>query len=364
MKRVFKLFAIILIVSFILPFYNGNTSSGLNRLDFVHNKNTDITADSMKDSQIKPPAKVTYDNTDIEKTIVPVQVMPVPDEHAGQNDSPGPDPAQTPLPSPAPGSDLTDTNQGINNPEKESLSENEPDSGPDNHDTNETDETIIEEVAANSGKLLQHLLDGIYQHTGEKVAYLTFDDGPTPHLTERILDILKEDNVKATFFPIGYNAEAYPKLIKKTYDEGHGIGNHTYSHVYRRIYSKPGNLVDEFIKTEEILQSILGEDKSFKLVRFPGGSFGNTLKPFREAANKAGFGYIDWNCVNGDAESVKRQSAKKLFSRVRETYREKNGLIVLMHDAPGKETTADALPEIIQFLRKKGYRFELLPGSR
>jgi peptidoglycan/xylan/chitin deacetylase (PgdA/CDA1 family) len=53
-----------------------------------------------------------------------------------------------------------------------------------------------------------------------------------------------------------------------------------------------------------------------------------------------------------------------LFSRVRETYREKNGLIVLMHDAPGKETTADALPEIIQFLRKKGYRFELLPGSR
>jgi peptidoglycan/xylan/chitin deacetylase (PgdA/CDA1 family) len=103
----------------------------------------------------------------------------------------------------------------------------------------------------------------------------------------------------------------------------------------------------------------LGEDKTFRLTRFPGGSFGKSLKAFREAVNQAGFAYIDWNSLNGDAESVKSKSAKQLIARLKETVKGQSGLIVLMHDAPYKDTTVEALPEIIQFLKSEGYRFEL-----
>ncbi len=362
---VLKLILIILILSLTLPFYGGITTSALDSLDFVQHNGQDIAPPTGADNvnEVKPPAKVNYDNIDAEPT-APVQVIPIPSHpDAGDQATPVTPPAVSPLPGDS------ETNSGSKpeiDPNREGVQVigkkplpvfNSSESG------NAEDENM-EEAAANTGMLLQNLLDQSYRHEGEKVAYLTFDDGPTPHLTDAIMDILQEENVKATFFPIGSNAEAYPWLIKRAYKEGHGIGNHSYSHVFKRIYSKPQNFVDELIKTEEILQAILGEDKNFRLARFPGGSFGKNLKPFREAVNQAGFGYIDWNSLNGDAESVKSQPAKQLFKRFKQTFKGQSGLIVLMHDAPGKDTTAEALPDIIQFLRSEGYRFELLPGSR
>ncbi|NLA83021.1 MAG: polysaccharide deacetylase, partial [Clostridiales bacterium] len=85
---------------------------------------------------------------------------------------------------------------------------------------------------------------------------------------------------------------------------------------------------------------------------------------FREAVNEAGFGYIDWNSINGDAESVVAKPADQQLARLKETVNGQSGLIVLMHDAINKDATVDALPEIIKYLRKKGYRFELIPGVR
>jgi len=347
MKRTMKLFSVMLIILLTLPFYCGKTSS--------YSRNKENNPDAGRDSRLKPPAKVAYENTDVEESMTPVKVIPVPESSETDSETNPVDSPDVLPPSPSP-DENSDNDNGDNGDMQPAHQPGSPEqSGEEEHK---------DEIPVNSGMLLQDLLNDIYHYEEDKVAYLTFDDGPTPHLTDRILDILKQENVKATFFPIGYNAEDYPDLIKRVYEEGHGMGNHTYSHVFKQIYSKPENLVDEFTKTEEILQSILGEDKNFKLVRFPGGSFGNKLKPFREAVNKAGFGYIDWNSLNGDAESVKPKPVNKLIARFKETYKNQCGLIVLMHDAPGKKTTPEALPEIIKFLKGKGYRFELLPGSR
>ncbi|HBG77031.1 polysaccharide deacetylase [Eubacteriales bacterium mix99] len=215
-----------------------------------------------------------------------------------------------------------------------------------------------------STQQLQATLDGIYHQEGEKTAYLTFDDGPTPSQTTPVLDILKAEGIKATFFSIGSNAERYPEMIKREYAEGHGIGSHSYSHEFRQIYSDPKIYMAEVVRCEQILKSILGQDKEFKLTRFPGGSFGKTLAPYREAANHAGYVYVDWNSLNGDAETRKPRSAKQLIARLEDTVHHQNGLVVLMHDAPGKQSTVKALPEIIHYLKSKNYRFERIPGSR
>ncbi len=108
----------------------------------------------------------------------------------------------------------------------------------------------------------------------------------------------------------------------------------------------------------------MGYNKEFKLTRFPGGSFGKALAPYREAVNEAGYLYIDWNSLNGDAETTKKRTREQLVKRLKETVKDQSGLIVLMHDAPNKETTVEALSEIIQYLKSENYRFELLPGSR
>ena len=214
-----------------------------------------------------------------------------------------------------------------------------------------------------STQQLQDTLDGIYHQEGEKTAYLTFDDGPTPAQTTPILDILKTEGIKATFFSIGSSAERYPEMIKREYTEGHGIGSHSYSHEFRQIYSDPKIYLDEVAHCEQILKSILGQDKKFQLTRFPGGSFGETRAPYREAANQAGYVYVDWNSLNGDAETRKPRSAKQLISRLEDTVHHQNGLVVLMHDAPRKQSTVEALPEIIHYLKSKNYRFERIPGS-
>ncbi len=212
--------------------------------------------------------------------------------------------------------------------------------------------------------LTQKDLSRVYKHKDEKVVYLTFDDGPTSSCTPLILDILAEENVKATFFLIGSQAKRYPGLVRRQYAEGHGIGNHSYTHAFKKIYSDTEYFMEELYRTEKLLQSILGTDKRFRLMRFPGGSYGERLAPFRERAKEGGFIYIDWNCQTGDAESSKPRTPEELIDRFMETAKGKNSLVVLMHDSPGKKTTVEALPAIIRYLKEEGYRFELLPGSR
>lgn len=190
-----------------------------------------------------------------------------------------------------------------------------------------------------------------------KVAYLTFDDGPSLMVTPRILEILDKYEIKATFFVVGRMAEIHPEMLQRIYQKGHSIGNHSYSHNYSYIYKNTTNFIGEINKTNGILKNVLGEDFDSKLVRFPGGSFGKDR--FIKACVDAGYEYYDWNALNGDAEG-KRFSKDRLIKRFKETSKNKKNLIVLMHDTDAKDTTADALSEIIEYLIDQGYEFDKL----
>jgi peptidoglycan/xylan/chitin deacetylase (PgdA/CDA1 family) len=192
-----------------------------------------------------------------------------------------------------------------------------------------------------------------------KTAYLTFDDGPSSLVTPKILEVLRRYDLKATFFVIGEMAEQNPELVRQIHKEGHFIGNHTYSHNYKHIYSNPDNFMAEVTKGEEVLKNILGEDFKTNILRFPGGSFGKKRLPFRERVREKGYLNIDWNVLNGDAEAL-HVPANVLINRIKETLKNKDNAVILMHDSSTKDTTAEALPEIIDYLQSEGYSFKTL----
>lgn len=197
------------------------------------------------------------------------------------------------------------------------------------------------------------------QEPSGKVAYLTFDDGPSANITPRILDILDEHNIKATFFMLGNMAESNPDLVKRVRANGHSIGNHSYSHNYNYIYAHSNNFLGEVYRTDEILKGILGSSFNSKLFRFPGGSFESYKNQYKNDLKNIGFRYYDWNALNGDAEG-NNIPASSLINRVKETTRGQKELIVLMHDSSSKATTAEALPQIIEYLKGQGYTFDKL----
>lgn len=192
-----------------------------------------------------------------------------------------------------------------------------------------------------------------------KVAYLTFDDGPSSNITPRILDILDSHGIKGTFFILGSMAEQNPSLVKRIHNSGHSIGNHSYSHNYNYIYANVNNFLAEVYNTQATFKNILGQNFTSRLFRFPGGSFENYKAPYRQAVKDIGFDYYDWNALNGDSEGI-NLPAKRLVNRLKETVRGQEKLIVLMHDSSSKPTTADALPEIINYLKAQGYSFDKL----
>ncbi|WP_297630103.1 polysaccharide deacetylase family protein [uncultured Clostridium sp.] len=206
---------------------------------------------------------------------------------------------------------------------------------------------------------------------GKKVAYLTFDDGPSNTVTPEILKILKEENIKGTFFVLGSKvneSEENKELVKKIAKNGHALANHTYSHDYRKLYPKGEIKADYFLeevrKTNRLLKDILGESFDTRVVRFPGGYWSwNGREEARKKLDEAGICSVDWNALNGDAEGVKI-SASNLNKRLKESFYElgdkADNIVVLMHDTNGKETTAESLRETINFLKKKGFEFRTI----
>lgn len=191
-----------------------------------------------------------------------------------------------------------------------------------------------------------------------KIAYLTFDDGPSANITPDVLKILKENNVHATFFLMGKMAERHPDLVKEEVKEGHAIANHSYSHEYKKIYATPDAFLEDINKCFEVLKKIV-PDYDVNLVRFPGGSYGHKLLSTREAVKAKGIRYVDWNALTGDAEH-NNVPADKLVERLKAECKGKNHIVVLMHDAPTKRTSAEALPRVIEYLKSQGYKFETL----
>ncbi len=195
----------------------------------------------------------------------------------------------------------------------------------------------------------------------EKVAYLTFDDGPSQTVTPQILDLLKRENIKVTFFVLGKRVKANPELVKREYEEGHYIANHGYSHDYASIYKSVNNVISEYNKTEKEIQKAIEVDEYHShLFRFPGGSNGGKYAKLKakakEELHRQNISFIDWNALTNDAAGA--NTKEKIINNLKETVRDKNSVVILMHDASNKILTYETLPEIIQYLREQGYTFD------
>lgn len=195
------------------------------------------------------------------------------------------------------------------------------------------------------------------------VIYLTFDDGPSASgSTSKILDVLKNNNVKATFFVTGRGPDS---LIKRAYEEGHTIALHTYTHVYEDIYSSINGYFNDLDKIKNRVKKITGED--VMITRFPGGSNNavsnsNMMEKIRIEVINRGYSYFDWNVDASDAYKCAKSSVKDkktcVYNNVVTTLSKKRANIVLMHDT--KSYTAEALDSIIKYGKNNGYTFDVL----
>ncbi len=202
--------------------------------------------------------------------------------------------------------------------------------------------------------------DGAGSAVEEKVAYLTFDDGPSV-LTSEYLKILKEENVHATFFLIGQQVEGdLVDVVRQEMEEGHEIGLHTYCHDAGRIYSSKESYCEDLQKTKLCLEEKLHAKP--KLFRFPWGSANVYVQNYKqgiiEEMRKQGIDYADWN-VSGE-DSVGRPSSYSILSNVRKDYGKYSEPVILLHDSATCRATLDSLRPIIQELKANGYAFRTL----
>lgn len=206
----------------------------------------------------------------------------------------------------------------------------------------------------------QQQIKDLYYST-DKVAYLTFDDGPSASITPQILDTLKAEDVPATFFVVGQRVRLYPYLVKRAYEEGHYIANHSNTHTYSKIYQSVDTIFGEYVECEEAVREALGiPDFRMFLFRFPGGSYGGRYSDVKseskEFLNSYSVVHTNWNCMTGDAEG--KNTVEDQMNELKATMDGDDTIIVLMHDAADKQVTADALPEIIRYLKEQGYIFK------
>ncbi len=188
--------------------------------------------------------------------------------------------------------------------------------------------------------------------TEEMVVALTFDDGPSIKHTPEILNILKEHNVKATFFIVGEHVKYYPGLTKRIFEEGHIIGNHSYYHPDFKTISRK-EVEEELTKTSKSVQKITGRYPL--LLRPPYGHCNDTVN---QVVKDLGFKMITWSVMTDDykpeikAEEIKKEILNKMHP----------GAIIGLHDGGGDRTkTVKALPEIIRTLREQGYELVTIP---
>lgn len=194
----------------------------------------------------------------------------------------------------------------------------------------------------------------------EKKAYLTFDDGPTSKATSKILDVLKEENVKATFFVVGKHVKEYPELVKREYEEGHYIANHGYNHDNKLLYKNMESFKNEITSTDlEISKAIGVENYCSHIFRFPNGYMSHMYSSQKKEAIKVlhdlNYVYVDWNCLNKDSEQ--KVSNAQLLDNLKKTSKGKGTLIILMHDTADVNKTYDVLAESISYLKSQGYEF-------
>ena len=193
----------------------------------------------------------------------------------------------------------------------------------------------------------------------EKEVYLTFDDGPGTH-TGKILDILKKQGVKATFFVTGKEDSYSKKMYKRIVDEGHTLGMHSYSHIYDTIYKSPQAFSADFKKLYQMLYDATGKYPEW--YRFPGGSSTGTMKSslgeLVSILEKKNVSYIDWNVITPEAMNP-RVSKSEMVDTIMDDVMEYDTAVVMLYDAANRPMTLKALPSLIKKMKQKNYK--LLP---
>lgn len=222
-------------------------------------------------------------------------------------------------------------------------------------------EDTAEDTPAANGDVRECLaLEDNLRSEGEKMTvYLTFDDGPSEN-TPEILEILRNHNVKATFFTTGKEGEEAEEWYRQIIADGHTLGMHSYSHKYSTIYESVDAFTADFNKLYDYIKDVTGVSCQF--YRFPGGSsnqVSNTdMNEFIDFLGEQGMTYYDWNVVCGDATS-QIYTADELVQNVMTDVVKYKYSVVLMHDAAEKDTTVEALEILLQQLEEMDA--EILP---
>ena len=213
---------------------------------------------------------------------------------------------------------------------------------------------VVETSLKDQPETFQSGEDGGEVLNWDKEVYLTFDDGPSGN-TDRILDILKEYDVKATFFVVAKTDEASVRSYQRIVDEGHTLAMHSYSHKYAEVYSSMDSFVRDLEGLQEYLYQVTGIWPRF--YRFPGGSSNSVSKvdmqQLIQYLGENDITYFDWNIASGDAVSG-LLSADTIVNNCISGIEGKDECMILMHDASEKNSTVEALPRIIEQIRSRG----------
>lgn len=181
-------------------------------------------------------------------------------------------------------------------------------------------------------QVVEGIAQGINTYLNPKTMYLTFDDGPSAENTTAVLDILKERNIKATFFVVGENVRKHPDVARRIVEEGHTIGIHCYSHDYKQLYKSVDSYLEDFQKAYDAVYEVAGVEA--KLFRFPGGSVNAYNKEVGAEIIKKmtenGYIYFDWNASLEDA--VKQSTPESLLQNAVNTTLGRKKVVMLAHD--------------------------------
>lgn len=180
--------------------------------------------------------------------------------------------------------------------------------------------------------------------------YLTFDDGPTPEITERVLEILDKHQIKATFFCIGDNVRKHPEIVQKILSKQHSVGNHTYSHL--KGWKTPTKTYISNSEACEIKLNSLFKIRNSKLFRPPYGK----ITPWQSyKLRKLGYKIIMWDVLSKDYDAS--ISAEKCYENVIQNV--SSGSIIVFHDSnKAKDNVLNSLEKTIETLKSKGFKFE------
>lgn len=219
-----------------------------------------------------------------------------------------------------------------------------------------------------------------YNYQGKKLAFLTFDDGVNTQTSIKILQVLKDNEINATFFIPGINLEneENQKVLKKLYEDGNAIATHSYNHDYELLYpgrqADSNQIVKEHKETVDLMKSILGDDFDTKLFRYPGGHMSwdwDSIQVSDKALSDMGVTWIDWNSMTGDAQPIdagpndisRPQSVDQVISNFEQSLgyiANPNQVVILMHDALDKDLTPESLQALINHLKNEGYEFGIM----